>query len=119
MSKKSRRTHGFGQSTRKEGAAISCDGENQGNETSWARPSLSAPSPYLLVPVLDQADEALDLGWSLLQEASLQLREAGGELALLTQTFALSDELDVDLGVRFVVFLDLGVRIVASRHLTC
>lgn len=67
------------------------------------------PRSHLLVPVLDEADEALQLGRALLQEGSLQLREAGGELALFPQALALLDEPDVDLGVRYVVF----------GHLTC
>ena len=60
--------------------------------------------PYQLVPVLHQADEALQLGRTLLQEGSLQLREAGGELALSPQFLALLDDLDVDFRVRSVIF---------------
>ena len=60
--------------------------------------------PYQLVPVLHQADEALQLGRTLLQEVSLQLREAGGELALSPLVLTLLDELDVDLRVRSVTF---------------
>ena len=41
--------------------------------------------PYQLVPVLDQADVILQLGWVILQEVTLQLCEAGGELAFLPQ----------------------------------
>ena len=65
--------------------------------------------PYHLVPVLHKADEALQLGWTLLQEGSLQLREAGGELALSPQGLTLLDKLDVD----------FRVRSVASGQLTC
>lgn len=65
--------------------------------------------PYLLVPALDQADETLHLGGTLLEEGSLQLREAGGELTSSPQALALLDEPDVDLGVRSVV----------SGQLTC
>ena len=63
--------------------------------------------PYHQVPGLPQADEALRLGWTLLQEGSLQLREAGGEPAFLPQVLTLLDELDVDLRVRFVIFSHL------------
>lgn len=59
---------------------------------------------YQLVPVLHQADEALQLGWTILQEVSLQLCEAGGELALFPLVLTLLDELDVDLRVRSVTF---------------
>lgn len=55
--------------------------------------------PYQLVPVLDQADETLQLGWALLQEVPLELREAGRELVLLPQRGALTDEIGVELWV--------------------
>lgn len=55
-----------------------------------------------LVPVLDKADEALQLGRSVPQEVSLQLREAGGKLALFPSGLALLDKLDVDFWVGFV-----------------
>ncbi|MEJ1282016.1 hypothetical protein NN561_012968 [Cricetulus griseus] len=42
-------------------------------------------TPYQLVPVLDQEDEILQLGWPILQEVLLGLREADGELALQPQ----------------------------------
>lgn len=59
---------------------------------------------YLLVPVLHQANEALQLGWTILQEVSLQLCEAGGELAFFPQFLALLDELDIDFRIRSVTF---------------
>lgn len=59
--------------------------------------------PYQMVPVIDQADEALHLGWAPLQEVPLELGEAGGELAFLPQVDALPDEIGVDLGVRHAV----------------
>lgn len=66
--------------------------------------------PYHLVPVLHKADEALQLGWTVPQEGSLQLREAGGELALSPQELALLDKLDVDFRVRAVAFDQLTCR---------
>ena len=39
--------------------------------------------PYQLVPVLDQTDEVLQLGCTILQEALMEVGEADGELALL------------------------------------
>ena len=47
--------------------------------------------PYQLVPVLDQADKILQLGWTILEEVTLQLCEAGGERAFLPQGGALID----------------------------
>lgn len=52
--------------------------------------------PYQLIPVLDQTDEVLQLGCTILQEALMEVGEADGELALLLQGGALMDELGVD-----------------------
>ena len=66
--------------------------------------------PYQLVPVLDQADEILQLGWTILQEVTLQLCEAGGDLAFLQQGSAFTDESSVDLGFRLVVDVDITCK---------
>ena len=66
--------------------------------------------PYQLVPVLNQADETLQLGWTILQEVSLELGEAGGELTFLPQGGALTDEPSVDLGVRLPVSADMTCK---------
>lgn len=63
--------------------------------------------PYQLVPVLDQADETLQLGWALLQEVPLELREAGRKRALFIQVGALPDETGIDLGVRLAVDVNM------------
>lgn len=61
--------------------------------------------PYQLIPVLDQADEIPHLMSRMLQEVLLELCEADGELALLIQVGALTDEAGVD----FVV--DSGIKV--------
>ena len=66
--------------------------------------------PYQLVPVLDQGDEILELGWMTLREVTLKLCEAGGELAFLPQGGAFTDESSVDLGVRLVVDVDITCK---------
>lgn len=125
--KESRKTHGLGQRTWKGGVTIPGAGTDQDGRSLGSTgtcpsrllsflPPFSCPSPphaslcsvwlggpYLLVPALDQADETLHLGGTLLEEGSLQLREAGGELTSSPQALALLDEPDVDLGVRSVV----------------
>ena len=40
--------------------------------------------------MLDQEDEILQLGWTILQEVTLELCEAGGEHAFLPQGGALA-----------------------------
>ena len=65
--------------------------------------------PYQMVPVLDQADEALHFGWALLQEVPLELREAGGELAFLPQGNTFQDKAGIDYGFRPAV----------DGHMTC
>ena len=66
--------------------------------------------PYQLVPVLDQADKILQLGWTILEEVTLQLCEAGGELAFLPQGDALNDESSVDLGVGLAAGVDVTCK---------
>lgn len=73
-------------------------------------PQWLGPMPYQLVPVLDQADETLQLRWTPLQEVSLELREAGRELPLQTQAGALLDEAAVDLGVRLAKHVDISCK---------
>ena len=66
--------------------------------------------PYQLVPVLDQADEILELGWMTHWEVTLELWEAGGELAFHPQGGALNDESSVDLGVGLAVGVDITCK---------
>lgn len=63
--------------------------------------------PYQLVPVLDQADEILQPGWTILQKVSLEFRETDGELALQPQGGAHPDEPSIDFWVRPVVDFDI------------
>ena len=63
--------------------------------------------PYQLVPVFDQADEILQLGWTIPQEVSLELSKAGGELTLQPQGGALLDEAFVDFRVRSPISVDI------------
>ena len=42
-----------------------------------------APVPNLLIPVLHQPDQALEFGGTGANEVTLQLREAGRELACI------------------------------------
>ena len=66
--------------------------------------------PYQLVPVIDQADEALQLGRALLQEVPLELSEAGRELTLLPKGGALTDEDGINFGIRLAVDGDVTCK---------
>ena len=67
-------------------------------------------TPYQLVPVLDQADETLQLGCSIHQEVMLELCEAGGKLALQSQGGAPPDEIGVNFRVRPVIVSDMTCK---------
>lgn len=73
--------------------------------------------PYQLVPVLDQADETLQLSCTILQEVALDLHEAGGELALFPQGGALPDETFVDFRARRAADADMTQDIIGRQHI--
>ena len=74
------------------------------------KPTWLGQMPYQLVPVLDQADETLQLGWALLQEVPLELREASRELAILPQGGTFPDEDGIDSGIRLAGSINMTYK---------